>query len=72
VKAINEMGHELGKQTIAEYVENEEILNILKDIGVDYAQGFHAGRPEPILEFFESAQFKTITPKVRKLFAVGG
>jgi len=46
VKAINEMGHVLGKQTIAEYVENEEILAILKDIGVDYAQGFHAGRPK--------------------------
>lgn len=72
VKAINEMGHVLGKQTIAEYVENEQILNILKDIGVDYAQGFHAGRPEPILEFFESAQFKVIAPKMRKLFAANG
>ena len=72
VKAINEMGHVLGKETIAEYVENENILNILKDIGVDYAQGFHAGRPEPILDFFESAQFKVITPKIRKLFAAGG
>jgi diguanylate cyclase (GGDEF)-like protein/PAS domain S-box-containing protein len=72
VKAINEMGHVLGKQTIAEYVENEQILNILKDIGVDYAQGFHAGRPEAILDFFESAQFKVITPKIRKLFAAGG
>ena len=72
VKAINEMGHVLGKQTIAEYVENEQILNILKDIGVDYAQGFHAGRPEPILDFFESAQFKVVTPKIRKLFAAGG
>jgi len=72
VKAINEMGHVLGKQTIAEYVENEEILNILKDIGVDFAQGFHAGRPEPILEFFESSQFKVIVPKMRKLFAANG
>ncbi len=72
VKAINEMGHVLGKQTIAEYVENEEILNILKDIGVDFAQGFHAGRPEPILEFFESSQFKIVAPKVRNLFAANG
>jgi len=72
VKAINEMGHVLGKQTIAEYVENEDILNILKEIGVDYAQGFHAGRPEPILEFFESAQFRVVTPRVRKLFAASG
>ena len=72
VKAINEMGHVLGKQTIAEYVENEEILNILKEIGVDFAQGFHAGRPEPILEFFESSQFKVIKPRIRKLFAANG
>jgi diguanylate cyclase (GGDEF)-like protein/PAS domain S-box-containing protein len=72
VKAINEMGHVLGKQTIAEYVENEEILNILKDIGVDFAQGFHAGRPEPILEFFESAQFSEVVPSIRKRFAANG
>jgi diguanylate cyclase (GGDEF)-like protein/PAS domain S-box-containing protein len=70
VKAINEMGHVLGKQTIAEYVENEEILDILKKIGVDFAQGFHAGRPAPILEFFESSQFKVVVPTARKLFAV--
>ncbi len=72
VKAINEMGHVLGKQTIAEYVENEDILKILKEIGVDFAQGFHAGRPEPILEFFESSQFKVIVPKIRNLFAANG
>ena len=72
VKAINDMGHVLGKQTIAEYVENEEILNILKEIGVDFAQGFHAGRPEPILEFFESSQFRVARPKIRKLLAAGG
>lgn len=51
VKAINDMGHVLGKQTIAEYVENEEILNILEKPGVEYAQEFHFERPEPILEF---------------------
>jgi EAL domain-containing protein (putative c-di-GMP-specific phosphodiesterase class I) len=70
VKAINEMSHVLGKKTIAEYVENEDILIILKEIGVDFAQGFHAGRPMPIIEFFESPQFKANTPKMRKLFAV--
>ena len=45
------MGHVLGKQTIAEYVENEEILNILEEPGVEYAQEFYFERPEPILEF---------------------
>ena len=42
----------------------------LKEIGVDFAQGFHTGRPMPIIEFFESPQFKANTPKMRKLFAV--
>ena len=69
VKAINDMGHVLGKQTIAEYVENEEILKILKVIGVDFAQGFHAGRPTPIVEFFESTEFQMVRPTMRKLFA---
>ena len=71
VNAINDMGHVLGKQTIAEYVENENILNVLKEIGVDYAQGFHSGRPEPILEFFESPEFRIVKPATRKRFALG-
>ncbi|MGI9227364.1 MAG: EAL domain-containing protein, partial [Gammaproteobacteria bacterium] len=71
VNAINDMGHVLGKQTIAEYVENENILNVLKEIGVDYAQGFHSGRPEPILEFFESPEFRIVKPTTRKRFALG-
>ena len=39
VKSINEIGHVMGKKTIAEYVENAEILSLLYEIGVDYAQG---------------------------------
>ena len=50
VKAINEVGRVLGKQTIAEYVENEAILEKLQSIGVDYAQGFGISRPQPIEE----------------------
>ena len=45
VKAINEVAHATGKTTIAEYVENAEILEKLKEIGVDYAQGYHIGKP---------------------------
>ncbi len=69
VNAINDMGHVLGKQTIAEYVENEHILSVLKEIGVDYAQGFHSGKPIPLQEFFESAEFRVAKPTVRRLFA---
>ena len=45
VKSMNEVGHSLGIKTIAEYVESEEILIKLKEIGVDYVQGYHIGKP---------------------------
>ncbi len=50
VKSINEIGHLLGKQTIAEFVETEAIYLHLLELGVDYAQGFWLGRPEPLGE----------------------
>ncbi len=46
VKSINEIGHFMGKKTIAEYVENQDILDLLKEIGVDYAQGFGVEKPK--------------------------
>lgn len=49
VRSINHIAHSLGKLTIAEFVENEEILDILKEIGVDMVQGYHLGRPAPDL-----------------------
>lgn len=48
VKSINEMVKFLGMKTIAEYVENDAILQCLKDIGVDYAQGYLLGKPLPL------------------------
>jgi diguanylate cyclase (GGDEF)-like protein/PAS domain S-box-containing protein len=48
VKSINEIGHVMGKQTIAEFVENDTILEKLREIGVDYAQGYGIGRPRPL------------------------
>lgn len=50
VKAINEMAHILGKQTIAEYVESDAILQEMKNIGVDYVQGYVIAEPEPLPE----------------------
>ncbi|MBI1195205.1 MAG: EAL domain-containing protein [Gammaproteobacteria bacterium] len=35
----------MGKRVIAECVENEQILTLLAELGVDYAQGYHVGRP---------------------------
>ena len=48
VEAIHRIGHQMGLQTVAEYVESEEILSLLREIGVDYAQGSAVRRPEPI------------------------
>jgi EAL domain-containing protein (putative c-di-GMP-specific phosphodiesterase class I) len=45
VKAIVSLAHGFGQQTIAEGVEDEETLTLLRDYGVDFAQGFHLGRP---------------------------
>lgn len=40
VKSINEIGHFLGKKTVAEFVENDDVLARLRQMGVDYAQGY--------------------------------
>ncbi len=45
VKSINEIAHSLGLETIAEYVENSEIHELLKEIGIDYAQGWGIQKP---------------------------
>ncbi|MCL6638479.1 MAG: EAL domain-containing protein, partial [Firmicutes bacterium] len=45
VRAMNTVAHTLGKKTVAEYVENEKILNILRDLDIDCGQGYHLGRP---------------------------
>lgn len=45
---INELAHKRGMKTIAEFVENEQILEQLRIIGVDYAQGYGIGKPEPL------------------------
>ncbi len=45
VKAIVEIARGLGKTTIAEFVEDEETVTMLRDYGVDMAQGYHLGRP---------------------------
>jgi diguanylate cyclase (GGDEF)-like protein len=50
VESMNQVAHALGKQTIAECVENERTLQLLKQIGVDRAQGNHLGRPTESLE----------------------
>jgi len=49
VESINHIGHVMGVRTIAEFVENDAILHELRAIGVDYAQGYGIGKPQPLL-----------------------
>lgn len=46
VKSIVNMAKTLGIETIAEFVENENIMNVIKECGVDYVQGYYIGKPE--------------------------
>jgi EAL domain-containing protein (putative c-di-GMP-specific phosphodiesterase class I) len=48
VEAIHRIGHEMGLKTIAEFVDSEQALELLKRIGVDYAQGNHVHVPQPL------------------------
>ncbi len=48
VRSMNEIAHILGKKTIAECVENEEVLICLRELGVDYVQGHQIGAAAPL------------------------
>ena len=48
VESINEIAHKLGIKTVAEFVEDAETLDIVRDIGIDQAQGYVIGRPMPL------------------------
>ena len=48
VAAVNNIGHVAGLMTVAEFVENTEIIDALNEIGVNYAQGYALAKPEPV------------------------
>jgi EAL domain-containing protein (putative c-di-GMP-specific phosphodiesterase class I) len=48
VEAIVRVGHVMQVKVIAEWVENEETLSLLKEMGVDYVQGYHLGVPREV------------------------
>lgn len=50
VQSINSIGHVMELQTIAEFVENENIMKLLRKIGIDYAQGYGISMPRPLQE----------------------
>lgn len=48
VESINQIGHVMGMETIAEFVENDAVVELLREMGVDYAQGFSIAEPESL------------------------
>ncbi|WP_146879601.1 EAL domain-containing protein [Colwellia sp. C1TZA3] len=50
VKSVNDVGHVMDMQTIAEWVEDEQTLAVLKTLGVNYVQGYAVGKPQPLRE----------------------
>jgi len=50
VRMCQELAKVLGVKTVAEFIENQEILEAVKAIGVDYAQGYHLARPRPAMQ----------------------
>lgn len=48
VRSLNQIAHELGAKTVAEFVENEETLACVREIGIDFVQGYAIGRPESL------------------------
>ncbi len=50
VRAVVEIAKGLGTETVAEFVGDEPTLDMLRDLGVNYGQGFHLGRPGPLAE----------------------
>ena len=58
VRSITDIAHLLDKQAVAEQVETEEQLQLLHDMGLDFAQGYAFQRAQPIEEFFASAEWR--------------
>jgi len=54
VESINQIGHIMGVQTIAEFVESQDILEKLIALGIDHVQGYQLGKPRPMWHSFHS------------------
>ncbi|MDO9220408.1 MAG: EAL domain-containing protein [Thiobacillus sp.] len=63
VEAIREVSHIMGVKTVAEWVENEETAEVLRKMGIDYAQGYFFGRPGAIGQWSEKCDALQRAPK---------
>ncbi len=55
VKSIHQIGQFMGIKTVAEFIESEEILECVRKMGINYAQGYALGKPEEISEMTSAA-----------------
>ena len=51
MRSLAQIATELGKKTVAEFVEDEATLELVRSYGVDYAQGFEIGHPQLVSEW---------------------
>ena len=66
VRAVVNMSHHMDLTVVAEGVEDQATQDLLADMGCDYGQGYHLGRPEPAADFV--ARFKAMpTPSASDL-----
>lgn len=56
VRSINDLAKQMGKYTVAEFVENTQVIDKLLELGVNYAQGYIIGKPKPLEELVEELQ----------------
>ena len=66
VSSINQVAHAIGIETIAEYVENDAILESVTSLGVDYAQGYALAVPRPLVQVLKDVQELHRYPKSRR------
>ncbi|MBQ0724192.1 MAG: EAL domain-containing protein, partial [Cycloclasticus sp.] len=65
----NDVGHAVGMQTVAEFVETQEVIHLLHEMGVDYAQGYGLAKPSPLHDF-DVQLFAQLSEAVQKSLKV--
>ena len=58
IQAVVDIARGLGKRTVAEMVGDEETMTLVRNLGVDFVQGFHIGRPAPLARWLVESKPK--------------
>lgn len=69
VRSMHQIAKKMGKKTIAEFVECEKTIDILRDIGINYGQGYFFGRPSKQLLDISTVSLAALSPKPGKVIA---